>query len=199
MGIIFVHLNPSHSNPREKRFSAQPPHYMSNPTVGPLTGGNKILAGKYLTFTLGHESYGIPVLQVREIIRHTTITAVPQMPDYVKGVLNLRGKVIPIVDLRLKFELASAEIAERTCIVVVEVALATGARVNMGLIVDGVESVANVVSKDIEPTPDFGAQISTDYILGMAKLEDRVVALLDIDKVVSSQTFEYTPEATPSH
>ena len=111
MGIIFVHLNPSHSNPREKRFSAQPPHYMSNPTVGPLTGGNKILAGKYLTFTLGHESYGIPVLQVREIIRHTTITAVPQMPDYVKGVLNLRGKVIPIVDLRLKFELASAEIA----------------------------------------------------------------------------------------
>lgn len=199
MGIIFVHLNPSHSNPREKRFSAQPPHYMSKPTVGPLTGGNKTLAGKYLTFTLGHESYGIPVLQVREIIRHTTITAVPQMPDYVKGVLNLRGKVIPIVDLRLKFELASAEIAERTCIVVVQVTLATGARVNMGLIVDGVESVANVVTKDIEPTPDFGAQISTDYILGMAKLEDRVVALLDIDKVVSSQTFEYTPESAPSH
>ncbi len=172
---------------------------MSNPTVEPLAGGNKTLAGKYLTFTLGHESYGIPVLQVREIIRHTTITAVPQMPDFVKGVLNLRGKVIPIVDLRLKFELASAEIAERTCIVVVQVALVTGSRVNMGLIVDGVESVANVVAKDIEPTPDFGAQISTDYLLGMAKLEDRVVALLDIDKVVSSQAFEYTPEPAPSH
>ena len=156
----------------------------------PPAAGEQTLAGKYLTFTLGTETYAIPVLQVREIFRHTTITAVPQMPPYVKGVLNLRGKIIPIVDLRLKFELGSAEIAERTCIVVVQVALSTGTRVNMGLIVDGVESVANISAKEIEPTPDFGTQITTDYIRGMAKLDSRVVSLLDIDKVVSAETIE---------
>lgn len=172
---------------------------MSNTTVGPLAGANKSQAGKYLTFTLGHESYGIPVLQVREIIRHTTLTAVPQMPDYVKGVLNLRGKVIPIVDLRLKFRLEHAEVAERTCIVVVQVTLSNGSRTNMGLIVDGVESVANVASNDIEPTPDFGAQISTGYILGMAKLENRVVALLDIDKIVAAETIEHVHQTIQSN
>jgi purine-binding chemotaxis protein CheW len=153
------------------------------------------LAGKYLTFELGGESYGIPVLQVREIFRHTNITAVPQMPDYVKGVLNLRGKVIPIVDLRVKFQLGSADIEERTCIIVVQVILTSGNRAMMGLIVDGVEAVANVAAKDIEPTPDFGAQISTDYILGMAKLENRVAALLDIDKVVAAEEIEHINKA----
>lgn len=155
-------------------------------------------AGKYLTFVLGHESYGIPVLQVREIIRHTTITAVPKMPDYVKGVINLRGKVIPIADLRVKFQLEHAEIAERTCIVVVQVALASGSRANMGLIVDGVESVANVAAKDIEPTPDFGTQLSTDYILGMAKIDQRVVTLLEIDRVLTAVDGEHLSQALRS-
>jgi purine-binding chemotaxis protein CheW len=163
---------------------------MSTATLEKQAASEKSLAGKYLTFALGGESYGIPVLQVREIIRHIAVTAVPQMPDYVKGVLNLRGKVIPIVDLRVKFQLGSADIAERTCIIVVQVVLASGNRSMMGLIVDGVEAVANVAAKDIEPTPDFGAQISTDYILGMAKLENRVAALLDIDKVVAAETIE---------
>jgi purine-binding chemotaxis protein CheW len=144
------------------------------------------LAGKYLTFVLAGEHYAIPVLQVREIIRHTHITAVPRMPAYVKGVLNLRGKVIPIIDLRLKFQLERAEIAERTCIVVVQVALPSSARVDTGLIVDGVESVANVTAGEIEPTPDFGAQLGSGYIRGMAKLDDRVVSLLYIDQSVAS-------------
>jgi purine-binding chemotaxis protein CheW len=156
------------------------------------------LAGKYLTFVLGGEHYAIPVLQVREIIRHTHITAVPRMPVHVKGVLNLRGKVIPIIDLRIKFQLERADVAERTCIVVVQVALPTGTRVNMGLIVDGVESVANVTLRDIEPTPDFGAHIGTEFILGMAKLEPRVVALLEIDKVVGVDDLNVAAKAIPS-
>jgi len=172
---------------------------MNTQTLTPPAATEKSLAGKYLTFTLGRESYGIPVLQVREIIRHTAITAVPQLPDYIKGVLNLRGKVIPIVDLRLKFRLEHAEVAERTCIVVVQVALSSGTRVSMGLIVDGVESVANVLANDIEPTPDFGAQIHTAYILGMAKLENRVVALLDIDQVVASETIEQVQQTIQHH
>ncbi len=163
----------------------------SQTTLEPELSSTQTLAGKYLTFALGCESYGIPVLKVREIFRHTTITAVPQMPDYVKGVLNLRGKVIPIVDLRVKFQLERADVAARTCIIVVQVALSSGNRVSMGLVVDGVESVANIAAKDIEPTPDFGADISTDYILSMAKLENRVVTLLDIDKVLATETIEH--------
>jgi purine-binding chemotaxis protein CheW len=168
---------------------------MSTTTLESPAASEKSLAGKYLTFALGGESYGIPVLQVREIIRHIAVTAVPQMPDYVKGVLNLRGKVIPIVDLRVKFQLGSANIEERTCIIVVQVILTSGNRAMMGLIVDGVEAVANVAASEIEPTPDFGSQISTDYILGMAKLEKRVAALLDIDKVVAAETIERIGQA----
>lgn len=143
------------------------------------------LAGKYLTFALGDGAYGLPVLQVREIFRHTPVTPVPQMPDYVKGVLNLRGKVIPITDLRRKLGLARAKTTERTCIVVVQVRGGDGALIQTGLVVDAVQSVAALAAKDIEPTPDFGAQCSADFISGMAKLESSVVALLDLDRVMA--------------
>jgi len=146
------------------------------------------VAGKYLTFTLGSESYGIAVIKVREIIRPITITAVPQMPVFIKGVINLRGKVIPIVDLRLKFELPEAKNTERTCIVVVQVILSTGTKAQMGLVVDGVEEVANIAAIDIEPTPDFGSCLDTTYILGMAKLKGAVKTLLDIDKLLNAET-----------
>ncbi|TXT46342.1 MAG: purine-binding chemotaxis protein CheW [Limisphaerales bacterium] len=169
---------------------------MSTAALDPSAVGEQSLAGKYLTFTLGHESYGIPVLKVREIIRHTNITAVPQLPDYVKGILNLRGKVIPIVDLRLKFRLGAAEIAERTCIVVVQVRRASGNRALMGLIVDGVEAVANIAARDIEPTPDFGTTLDTAYILGVAKLEGSVISLLDIDQVISAEVTELAVKST---
>jgi purine-binding chemotaxis protein CheW len=129
------------------------------------------------------------VLKVREIIRLQKITPVPQMPAFVKGVINLRGRVIPIVDLRLKFGL-KAEIAERTCIVVVQVTLSAGSAVQMGLIVDSVEEVVTLSSEEIEATPDFGTKIETSYILGMAKVKGQVKTLLDIDRVVAPEAVE---------
>ena len=158
---------------------------MSTPTAECPADAQK-LAGKYLTFTLGHESYGIDVLKVREIIRQTNITAVPQMPAHVRGVINLRGKIIPVIDLRLKFGFAEAASTEQTCIIVVQVKLPDGKASQMGLVVDGVEEVANIAGADIEETPDFGGQICTDYILGMAKVKNAVKALLDIDGVVDA-------------
>ena len=148
------------------------------------------LAGKHLTFVLGREHYGVPVLKVREIIRLCDITPVPQMPDYIKGVLNLRGKIIPVADLRIKFRLAKVENTDLTCIVVVSVKLADKSSALMGLIVDGVEEVVNFTATDIEPTPDFGTALEADYILGMAKIKGSVKMLLDIDRVVSAVTPE---------
>jgi purine-binding chemotaxis protein CheW len=143
------------------------------------------LAGKHLTFVLGREHYGVPVLKVREIIRLSDITPVPQMPDYIKGVLNLRGKIIPVADLRIKFRLARVENTDLTCIIVMQVNLPDKSSSLMGLIVDAVEEVVNLAAADIEPTPDFGTALDVDYILGMAKIKGTVKSLLDIDRVVS--------------
>ncbi len=145
------------------------------------------LAGKYLTVVLDNEAYGIAVLKVREIIRVQKITPVPQTPAFVKGVINLRGRVIPVVDLRVKFGL-KADFTERTCIVVVQVKLGTDQLVQMGLIVGTVEEVVTLTADAIEPTPDFGARLSTEYILGMAKVKGQVKTLLDIDRVVAADT-----------
>jgi purine-binding chemotaxis protein CheW len=150
---------------------------------------NPALAGKYLIVVLENEAYGIAVLKVREIIRVQKITPVPQMPDFVKGVINLRGRVIPVVDLRIKFGL-KAEFTERTCIVVVLVKLGAEQIVQMGLIVDTVEEVVILTADVIEPTPDFGARLSTEYILGMAKVKGQVKTLLDLDRVVAADTVQ---------
>ena len=144
------------------------------------------LAGKHLTFLIGEELYAIPVLKVREIIRHTPITPVPRMPGYIRGVLNLRGKVIPVADLRMRFGLGDGTILERTCIIVVQKTQPDGQLANMGLIVDSVRAVAQVAESDIEPTPDFGGQLSAECIMAMAKLDDRVVTLLDIDRALDT-------------
>ncbi|MFO1477537.1 MAG: chemotaxis protein CheW [Verrucomicrobiota bacterium] len=158
-------------------------------------GTTQKLSGKYLTFTLQQESYGIDVLQVREIIRLTDITAVPQMPAYVKGVINLRGKIIPVIDLRLRFGFANVDNTEQTCIIVVQVKLPDGKLTQMGLIVDGVEEVINIAAGDIEETPDFGSQITTDYILGMAKVKGEVKTLLKIDRVLGAEALEHIRQA----
>ena len=142
--------------------------------------------GKYLTFSLSEEEYGIGILKVREIIGMMVITMIPQVPAYVKGVINLRGKVIPVVDLRLKFGLDEMEYTDRTCIIVVELRTNTG-NVPMGIVVDTVSEVLNVKAAEIEDTPTFGTSMNTDYILGMAKAGDGVKILLDIDKVVTSK------------
>lgn len=144
------------------------------------------LAGKYLTFVLGDEYYGIAVLKIREIIRMLDITPVPQMPDYVRGVVNLRGKIIPVVDLRMRFRLAKAETNERTCIVVVQVDLPSGVKTQMGLVVDAVEEVVQLQMGDLEETPNFGSRLRSDYILCMAKIKGKVKTLLDIDRVVTA-------------
>jgi purine-binding chemotaxis protein CheW len=147
---------------------------------------NAALAGKYLTFCLNQEYYGIAVLKIREIIRMLDVTPVPQMPDYIRGVINLRGKIIPVVDLRKRFQLAKAETNERTCIVVVQVELPSGDKTQMGMVVDAVEEVVNISLDDMEETPNFGSRLQSDYIFGMAKVKGKVKTLLDIDKVIAA-------------
>jgi len=143
------------------------------------TGQTRQRAGKYLTFVLADEAYGLEILKVREIIKLMDITAVPQTPGYVKGVINLRGKVIPVVDLRLKFGLAEAKQTEETCIIVVDVG-----GIEMGIIVDKVSEVLDIDGEDIEDTPTFGTDVDTLFILGMGKCEGSVKILLDIEKVL---------------
>jgi len=142
--------------------------------------------GKYLTFQLAEEGYGIGILKVREIIGMLPVTPVPQTPMFLKGVINLRGQVIPVVDLRLKFGLMEEEYTERTSIIVVEVkGLANN--IPIGIVVDTVSEVINIQAQEIEPAPTFGASINTNFILGMAKTEGGVKILLNIDQVLSAE------------
>jgi purine-binding chemotaxis protein CheW len=144
--------------------------------------------GKYLVFHLDREEFGVHVLKVREIMGLQEITAVPQTPDFVKGVINLRGKVIPVIDLRRKFRLEDAEYTARTCIIVLQVDN-DGVSMQVGVIVDGVNEVLTIQENEIENTPDFGDQMRLPYILGMAKVKGKVKILLDIDRVLSQQEF----------
>jgi purine-binding chemotaxis protein CheW len=150
------------------------------------TGQLDTRAGKYLVFELNKEECCIQVLKVKEIMGVQDITAVPQTPHYVKGVINLRGKVIPVVDLRLKFGLPETEYTQRTCIIVVQVQKET-VQMLLGIVVDSVAEVLNIMSADIEDTPNFGQGAATPYLLGMAKIKGRVKLLLDIDEVLASQ------------
>ena len=142
------------------------------------------LAGKYLTFRLGQEDYGLEILQVQEIIGMQEITGIPRTPDFVKGVINLRGKVIPVVDLRLKFDMDEVEVSRKTCIIVVQISQ-EAEKVIMGIVVDEVSEVLEIGAQEIEPAPAFGTHINTSFIQGMAKIENAVKILLDIDKIMS--------------
>lgn len=157
---------------------------MNTEALAPRTSAQ---AGKYLTFVLGAEHYAVPVLKVREIIRLCDITPVPRMPEHIKGVINLRGKIIPVTDLRLRFGLAHVESTDLTCIVVVHVAGAGNSQILIGMIVDAVDEVVNIAGTDIEPTPDFGTALDTAFIVGMAKMKNVVKTLLDIDAVLTSE------------
>jgi purine-binding chemotaxis protein CheW len=141
-------------------------------------------AGKFLTFYLAGEEYGIEILKVHEIIGMMTVTGVPQTPHFVRGVINLRGKVIPVVDLRLKFGMEGKELTSETCIIVVTIH-----GVQTGIIVDKVSEVLNIPASDIEEVPSFGDGVRTDYILGIGKLQNRVRILLSIDRVLSQDEF----------
>lgn len=142
--------------------------------------------GKYLTFTLNKEEYGIGILKVKEIIGMMPITQVPQTPEYLEGVINLRGKVIPVIDLRVKFGMDRVDYDERACIVVVETEAGSGTAL-IGIVVDSVSEVLNIRAELIEEPPAFATELSTSYILGMAKTEGSLKILLDIDKVLQAQ------------
>jgi purine-binding chemotaxis protein CheW len=140
--------------------------------------------GKYLTFALANEEYGLEILKVREIIGYIDVTAVPQTPHHIKGVINLRGQVIPVIDLRAKFAMETTGVTDQTCIIVVEITQ-SGRKFNTGIVVDRVQEVLDISGEDIEEAPQFGASVQTDFILGMGKIGDRVKILLDIGRVLT--------------
>lgn len=143
------------------------------------------VAGKFLTFALGREEYGLRVLKVREIIKVMDITQVPQVPAHVRGVINLRGRVIPVIDLRLKFGLPWRDYTERTCIIVVEV-MSAGM---LGVVVDSVSEVVNVTAADTEDASAVAGCVSAEYLLGLAKVKGTVKILLDLDRVLAADAF----------
>jgi purine-binding chemotaxis protein CheW len=156
-----------------------------------------IKTGKYLTFTLDKEEYGIGILKVKEIIGMMAITPVPRTPEFVKGVINLRGKVIPVMDLRLKFDMGAIPYTDRTCIIVVEID-SENETVLIGIVVDAVSEVLNIQKEEIEDTPAFGTTLNTDYILGLAKTNGGVKILLNIDKVLSTGELEVLEKTSKS-
>lgn len=155
---------------------------VNTPVTTPQQAVNRMGGGKFLTFFLAGEEYGIEILKVHEIIGMMAITPVPRTPQFIRGVINLRGKVIPVVDLRLKLQMESKEQTRETCIIVVQTH-----GIQMGILVDKVSEVLNIAAQDIEEAPSFGTEVNTDYILGIGKALGRVKILLDIDKALSSK------------
>lgn len=146
----------------------------------------EIQGGKFLTFALGHEEYGIPIQKVKEIIGMMEITAIPKTPKFIKGVINLRGKIIPIMDLRLKFEMEEKAYSERTCIIVVDIKLEE-AKKQMGIAVDAVSEVVNIQASEIEPPPEYGTHTCAGLLTGMGKVKGKVILLLDIEKILDGE------------
>ncbi len=166
---------------------------MVSESAGPKLAGLEAIPdprlGKYLIFQLGKEEFGTGVLRIREIMKIQEITAVPQTNPFIKGVINLRGKIIPVIDLRMKFGLPEQEPTERTCIIVVCAESGHG-ELHMGVVVDGVVEVLTLGAEDIEDSPNFGHGANPPYLLGMAKLKGRVKILLDMDEVLSRQDLQ---------
>ncbi len=146
-----------------------------------------VSAGRYLTFRLGAEAYGIEVLAVQEIIRSTTVTMVPQLPSHLRGVINLRGRIVPVVDLRRRFGLPAEAEGDRACIIVVQFRSAARGIVPIGLLVDTVEEVMSISEAEISPPPDFGCTVNVAFLRGLARVHGMVKALLDIDRVLTGE------------
>ncbi len=147
---------------------------------------SKKLAGKYLTFRLGNEEYGLQILKVQEIIQMQQITRIPQTPDFILGVINLRGKIIPVLDLCRKFGLQTLQNTDKTCIIVVQISDSKGEKITIGIRIDEVKEVIDIAPANIQETPSFGTAVNTDFILGLGKIGESVKILLDIDKAISS-------------
>jgi purine-binding chemotaxis protein CheW len=163
---------------------------------GALAGPGSALAGKYMTFRLADEEYGLAILKVRELIGLLEITRIPRAPAHVRGVINLRGKIIPVVDLRLKFQMAATDPTSQTVIIVVQLAGAGGG-LTMGILVDEVLEVRAIASEDIEPPPSLETELAASFIVGVGKADKRVVFLLDIDRVLAQE--ERAPLAALTH
>lgn len=149
-------------------------------------------SNQVLTFTLGDETYGVDILRVQEIRGWSPVTRIPQAPAHVLGVLNLRGSIVPIVDLRMRFNLERAEYTALTVIIVLSVESAVGRR-DFGLVVDGVSDVIDVPATEVKPPPEFGEQVSTEFIEGLAAVSGRMLMLLDIDKLIGGDVAEVAP------
>jgi len=149
---------------------------------------------QYLTFTLGSELFALGILSVREIIEYGQLTPVPMLPPSILGVINLRGSVVPVLDLSLRFGLAGTRIGQRTCIVILEVSRGETSQV-IGVVVDAVNAVLDIAAADIEPAPSFGMRIRTDFIQGMGKVDGRLLVLLDIGQVLSAEDIELLDSA----
>lgn len=140
---------------------------------------------QYLTFLLGSEMFGIEILTIKEIIEYSEVTAVPMMPSFVRGVINVRGAVVPVVDLSSRFGRKVSEVTRRSCIVIIEAAVQGGDQQDMGMLVDAVSAVMEIPATEIEPAPSFGSKIRVEFISGMAKVNGKFVILLNVEKVLS--------------
>lgn len=149
--------------------------------IEPQDGG---VQGQYLTFLLGGEMFAIEILNIKEIIEYGSLTTVPMMPEFIRGVINLRGRVVPVIDLQARFGRQSTEVGKRTCNVIIEVE-ADGEKVDVGIVVDAVSEVLEIPAGEIEPAPSFGAKIRSDFISGMGKVNGKFVIILSVDKVLS--------------
>lgn len=152
----------------------------SNVTTAPPRPEDEASGSKFLTFYLNNEEYGLDILKVREIVGLVDITPVPRVPDYIRGVINLRGRVVPVLDMRVRFGMEAVEATYETCIIVVQ-----AAGLEMGLVVDRVSDVVEIAETDTEDVPDFGADIPTDYLLGVGKSDGAIRLLLDADRVLT--------------
>lgn len=156
-----------------------------NKTLNGIPGTTESRGGKFLTFKLDAEEYGLEILKVREIIGLMEITKVPKTPNCIRGIINLRGKVIPVLDLRSKFGMELKEDTDETCVIVVDIA-SEKETISMGILVDAVSEVLNINENEIEKAPDFGGYVDTNFILGIGKIKDEVKILLDIDMVLTA-------------
>jgi purine-binding chemotaxis protein CheW len=154
--------------------------------AGTVAGGPSAQPQQYLTFTLSGETFAIGILAIKEIIEYASMTSVPMMPAYVRGVINLRGAVVPVLDLSVRFGKPASPVTKRTCIVIIEIALGAE-RQDVGVVVDAVDSVLDIPPDQIEPPPTFGARISTDFIQGMGKVNGRFVVLLEVNSVLAPE------------
>ncbi|NEX62319.1 chemotaxis protein CheW [Noviherbaspirillum galbum] len=169
----------------------RPSHTAMSATHGDLA--DKLGKKQFLTFMLSGEMHAISILNIKEIIEYGTLTTVPMMPDYVRGIINLRGAVVPVVDLAIRFGRSANEVTKRTCIVIMEVRGASGGQ-TVGLVVDSVNAVVDIPNSDIEPAPLFGAGIRRDFIEGMGKLNGKFVILVNVDHVLAEEELDrFTP------